>query len=317
MSKSTPMQLRFPPVNGLTIRGDFDGGALSSDFGPMILAGIDRQIGLTYRLAQAFNDQRHASYTTHELHTLFAQRSYQIACAYVDGNDANALRTDPLFKLGLNRNPLDSTADLASAATFSRLENAASRKDIRRLAGAFVDQFIASYAKPPKLIVLDMDHSEDATHGQQELSFYNHHYRRYCYLPLFVFEGISGKFISAVLRPGKRPKGVENAMIIKRILKRLRDAWPKTQIILRGDGHFSNPELMQLAVDDPYTDFIFGMTGNSTLLGFAEPFLDNNRHQHAVRCENARKAGAVAPHSTRIYWGRIQLNLFSRPSNLA
>ena len=107
MSKSTPMQLRFPPVNGLTIRGDFDGGALSSDFGPMILAGIDRQIGLTYRLAQAFNDQRHASYTTHELHTLFAQRSYQIAGAYVDGNDANALRTDPLFKLGLNRNPLD------------------------------------------------------------------------------------------------------------------------------------------------------------------------------------------------------------------
>lgn len=301
MFNSTPVQLRFPPVNGFTIRADFDGGALSSDFGPMILAGIDRQIGLTYRLAQAFNDQRHASYTTHELHTLFAQRSYQIACAYVDGNDANALRTDPVFKLGLNRNPLDSTADLASAATFSRLENAASRKDIRRLAGAFVDQFIASYAKPPKLIVLDMDHSEDATHGQQELSFYNHHYRRYCYLPLFVFEGISGKFISAVLRPGKRPKGVENAMIIKRILKRLRAAWPKTQIILRGDGHFSNPELMQLAVDDPYTDFIFGMTGNSTLLGFAEPFLDRNHHQHEVRCENAHKAGAEVPLSTRSY----------------
>jgi hypothetical protein len=134
VSNSTPEQLRFPPVNGLTVRGDFDGGALSSDFGPMILRGIDRQIGLTSRLAQAFNDQRHASYTTYELHTLFAQRSYQIACAYVDGNDANALRTDPVFKLGLVRKPLDPTTDLASAATFSRLENAASSKDIHRLA---------------------------------------------------------------------------------------------------------------------------------------------------------------------------------------
>ncbi len=146
-----------------------------------------------------------------------------------------------------------------------------------------------------------MDHSEDPTHGQQELSFYNHHYRRYCYLPLFVFEGISGKFISAILRPGKRPKGVENAMLIKRILKRLRAVWPQTHIILRGDGHFSNPELMQLALDDPYTDFIFGMTGNRILLDFARPFLDTNHHQHAVRCENARKAEAVVPHATRSY----------------
>ncbi len=301
MSKSTPEQLKFPPIDGLTVRGDFDGGALSSDFGPMILRGVDHHIGLTSRLAQAFHDKRHASYTTHNLQTLFAQRTFQIACAYADGNDANALRSDPVFKLGLERKPLDSTTDLASAPTFSRLENAASTKDIYRLAQAFVDQFIASYAKPPKLIVLDMDHSEDATYGQQELSFYNHHYRSYCYLPLFLFEGISGKFIGAVLRPGKRPKGVENAMIIKRVLKRLRAAWPETHIVLRGDGHFSNPELMQLTLDDPHTDFIFGMTGNCVLSGLATPFLDANRRQHEIRCENARKAGAAAPQSTRTY----------------
>jgi len=301
MSKSTPEQLRFPPVDGLTIRGDFDGGALSSDFGPMILRGIDRHIGLTSRLAQAFNDKRHASYTTHNLQTLFAQRTFQIACAYEDGNDANALRSDPVFKLGLERKPLDSSTDLASAPTFSRLENAASTKDIYRLAQAFVDQFIASYAKAPKLIVLDMDHSEDAIYGQQELGFYNHHYRSYCYLPLFLFEGISGKFIAAVLRPGKRPKGVENAMIIKRVLKHLRAAWPETHIVLRGDGHFSNPELMQLTTDDPHTDFIFGMSGNRTLSGLAKPFLESSRRQHEIRCENARKVGAAVPHSTRTY----------------
>ena len=90
MQESIPAQLRFPPVAGLTVRGDFDGGAISSDFGPLILRGVDRQIGLTERLAAVFDDQRHPSYITHPLRDLFAQRIYQIACAYEDGNDANA-----------------------------------------------------------------------------------------------------------------------------------------------------------------------------------------------------------------------------------
>ena len=256
MSQCTPEQLRFPPVEGLTVRATFDGGALSSDFGPLLLRGVDQQIGLTQRLAAVFNDRRHPAYTTHSVPALFAQRIYQIASGYEDGNDANALRTDPIFKLGLERKPLGTDTDLASAPTFSRLENAASAKDIYRLAQAFVDQFIASYSQAPAVIVLDMDHSEDATYGQQELSFYNHHYRSYCYLPLFLFEGLSGKFITAALRPGKRPAGVENAMILKRVLKRLRAAWPETHIVLRGDGHFANPELMTLALADPYLDFI-------------------------------------------------------------
>ena len=301
MPKSTPEQLRFAPVDGLTVRGDFDGGALSSDFGPLILRGVDHQMGLTSALAQAFDDQRHPSYTTHTLRELFAQRTYQLACAYEDGNDANALRTDPAFKLGLDRKPLDTTTDLASAPTLSRLENAASTQDIYRIAQAFVDQFIASYAQPPQLIVLDMDHSEDRTHGQQELSFYNHHYRNHCYLPRFVFEGLSGKFITAALRPGKRPKGAENAMILKRILKRLRCAWPETHIVLRGDGHFPNPELMQLALDDPHTDFIFGLTGNRVLQAQAAPLLESTRRLHAIRCDNARNSDSAVPDSTRTY----------------
>jgi hypothetical protein len=167
--------LRFFPVDGLTVRGDFDGGALSSDFGPMLLRGIDRQIGLTERLAQAFHDSRHRSYITHDIQSLFAQRIYPIACAYEDGNDANTLRTDPIFKLGLDRRPLDEASDLASAPTISRLENAATAKDLYRMAKAMVNQFIASDAEPPAVIVLDMDHSEDRAHGQQEDIFYNHH----------------------------------------------------------------------------------------------------------------------------------------------
>jgi len=301
MQYSTQEQLCFPPVDGLTVRGSFDGGALSSDFGPMILRGIDRQIGLTPRLAAAFEDRRHPSYITHTLRELFAQRCYQVACAYEDCNDANALRSDPVFKLGLERRPLDGDADLASAPTFSRLENAATPRDLFRMARAFVDQFVASYAKPPAVVVLDMDHSEDPAHGQQELIFYNGHYGSHCYLPLFIFEGLSGKLVTAALRPGKRPTGEENATIVKRVLKRLRAAWPGTRIVLRGDGHFSNPELMQLALDDPHADFIFGVAGNSVLSPKAAPFLEAARQLHETRCAHARLNRLAEPEATRTY----------------
>lgn len=301
MPDSTPEQLRFPAIDGMTVRASFDGGALSTDFGPLLLSGVDRQTGLTQRLSDAFNDQRHPSYIDHPLKDLLAQRIYQIATGYEDANDANSLRSDPMFKLGVGRKPLDQDNDLASAPTFSRLENAATPRDLYRMAQAFVDQFIDSYAKPPKVIVLDMDHSEDQTHGQQALSFYNHHYRSYCYLPLFIFEGLSGKFITAALRPGKRPTGAENAMIVKRVLKRLRVVWPKTHMILRGDGHFSNPELMQLTLDDQKTDFIFGMSGNSILSELAKPDMDATRQAHTLRVANAKRCGQTAPERTRTY----------------
>ena len=123
ITQSTPEQLRFPASNGLTIRADFNGGVLSTDLGPLILGGVDRQIQLTHQMAEAFNDQRHPSYIGHRLTDLMAQRVYQIACGYEDANDANALRKDPLFKMGVGRTPYEEDQDLASAATFSRLEH--------------------------------------------------------------------------------------------------------------------------------------------------------------------------------------------------
>ena len=160
MCHSTPKPLCFPPVGGQTMRADFEGGALSSDFGALLLRGIDRQIGLTERLAAAIRDKRHQSYIDHPWRDLLAQRIYQIAAGYADANDAKSLRRDPLFKLGVERSPLDPTQDLASAPTFSRLEPQRDRKDLYRLTQAFVDAFIASYAEPPAAIVLDLDHSD-------------------------------------------------------------------------------------------------------------------------------------------------------------
>src|SRR5215471_2306166 len=152
MAYSTPEQLCFPPIAGYTIRADFDGGALSSDFGALLLRGIDRQIGFTERLAVAVCDKRHSSYIDHPLRDLFAQRIYQIASGYVDGNDANSLRRDPLCKLGVERSPLDDEQDLASAPTFSRLEHQIERKDLYRLTRAVVDHFLASSSEPPPAI---------------------------------------------------------------------------------------------------------------------------------------------------------------------
>jgi len=221
-------------VEGLTVRGAFDGGALSSDFGPPPRRGIDRQIGLTPRLAATFRDTRHPSSITHSLRALWAQRIYRIACAHEDGHDANTLRGDPVFKLGLARKPLDETTDLARAPTGSRLENAATPQDLFRMAQAFVDRFIVSYARPPAAIVRALDHAEDAGHGQREPLFYNPHYGSHCYLPLFIFEGVSGKLVTAALRPGQRPTGAENAAIVQRVLKRRRAAWPQTHSVPRG-----------------------------------------------------------------------------------
>src|SRR2546427_12174459 len=167
MSDCSAKQLCFPPIAGQTIRADFEGDALSSDFGALLLRGIDRQIGLTERFAAAMHDKRHQSSMDHSLRDLLAQRIYQIASGYADGNDANSLRHDPGFKLGVERLPLDATQDLASAPTFSRLEHSVDSKDVYRLTTALVDQFMASYEEPPAAIVLDLAHSDDPTHCHQ------------------------------------------------------------------------------------------------------------------------------------------------------
>ena len=301
MSDCSPKQLCFPPLAGQTIRADFDGGALSSDFGALLLRGIDRQIGLTERLAAAIRDKRHQSYVDHPLRDLLAQRIYQIAAGYADANDANSLRRDPLFKLGVERSPLEPTQDLASAPTFSRLEHSVDRKDVYRLTTAMVDQFIAGYAEPPAAIVLDLDHSDDPTYGQQEFAFYNHHYQNHCYLPLFVFEGTSHALVTAYLRPGTRPTGAENAMILVRLLSYLRRRWPSTHILVRGDSHFATPEVLDVIASYRWTDFVFGLAGNAVLLRQAAATLQEARRLHHQRVALASTHGQRPPTSSRLY----------------
>jgi hypothetical protein len=301
MFHSTPKQLCFPPVTGQTLRADFEGGAWSSDFGALLLRGVDRQIGLTERLAAAMRDKRHQSYIDHPLRDLLAQRIYQIASGYADANDANSLRRDPLFKLGVERSPLAPEQDLASAPTFSRLEHRVDRKDIYRLTQALVAHFVASYPEPPAAIVLDLDHTDDPTHGQQELTFYNHYYKNYCYLPPLIFEGLSGALVTACLRPGTRPTGAENAMILVRLLALLRRHWPQTHILVRGDSHFATPEVIEVLAHRHLIDFVFGLAGNPVLLRHAEPVIQEARHLHQQRTALAQAHHARPPDSSRLY----------------
>lgn len=297
----TPEQLRFPPAAGYTVRGDFSGGEISSDLGALILGAVDSRIGLIDRLTAAIADSRDARYITHTLRDLLTQRVFQIASGYEDGNDANTLRGDPLFKLATGRAPLDTRNSLACGATHSRPEGALNGRDIYRMARALVLQFIAGYSCAPASITLDLDHTDDATYGQQPLAFYNHHYGHYCYLPLLVFEASKGALVTAVLRPGKRPTGAENAMIMKRVLGLLRQHWPQTHIVLRGDGHFANPELMTLIVADGNADFIFGLGGNAVLTRRAEGLMRNARGHLALHRSLAAQGLGPAIAAVRLF----------------
>lgn len=283
------------------MRADFDGGALSSDFGVLLLRGIDRQSGLTERLTAAVRDKRHPSYIAPPLRDLFAQRIYQIASGYADGNDANSLRHDPLCKLGGERSPLEPAQDLASGPTFSRLEHRVDRQDLSRLTQALVEHFIASSPEPPAAIVLDLDPSDDPTHGQQEFTFYNHYYQSYCYLPLCIFEGTSHALVTAFLRPGKRPIGAENAMILVRLLSALRRHWPRTPILVRGDSHFAPPEVLEGLAHRRHIDFVFGLASNAVLLRHAAPVMQEARGLHQQRTALAQAYNESPPTSSRVY----------------
>jgi Transposase DDE domain group 1 len=204
-------------------------------------------------------------------------------------------------KLGVERSPLAPEQDLASAPTFSRLEHSMDRKDLYRLTQALAAHFVASSPEPPAAIVLDLDHTDDPTHGQQELAFYNHYYQSYCYLPLLIFAGLSGALVSACLRPGTRPTGAENAMILVRLLAFLRRHWPRTHLLVRGDSHFATPEVLEVLAHRHLIDFVFGLAGNPVLLRHAEPSMQEARRLHQQRTTLAQAHHTRPPVSRRLY----------------
>ena len=265
-------RMSFASVSGKRVEATFDGGILTSDSGVMLLREVESRIGILNQIVAAITDRRHPSYVDHPTMDLLRQRVFQMACGYEDANDCNALRSDPGFKAACDRLPLTG-ADLASQPTMSRFENRITRRDLYRIAKAFADVFIASYKHPPEAILLDIDDTEDKVYGSQQLSLFNAYFKGYCYQPLHIYEGRTGKLITTVLRPGRRPTGKQIVSILKRVIAYLRNAWPDVQILLRGDSHFSCPEVHTMC-DENDVFFILGQGGNAALLPGAQPLMD-------------------------------------------
>ena len=238
----------------------FDLEETSSDGGLLLLKEVDNQIGLINRLSDCLHDTRHQSYVKHSVDSMLRQRIMQIAAGYEDANDCNVLKDDRILKVCTNQQQA-----LATQPTMSRFENQPDNKALYKMAVAFLDNFIASYAKEPEVIIIDSDDTNSFTYGQQELALFNNYYGDYCFMPLHVYEGISGKLITTILKPGRRSKSINVFAILKRIIGYLRKHWPNTLIVFRGDSHFCSKEVMDYIDCLPKVEFITGLTGNSVL----------------------------------------------------
>jgi len=259
-------------ISGKRVSIDFEGGCQTSDGGALLLRSVEKQVGIISQLAETLRDRRHPSYVRHSMEELLRQRIFQIACGYEDADDCDKLRGDPGFKAACDRLPIAGEA-LASQPTLTRLENDASRTELYRIAQAFVDAFLASYKKPPKAIILDVDDTDDPTHGSQQLSMFNAYYDEHCYLPLHIYEGRSGKLITTILRPGKTANGIQIAAILERVVKRIREAWPKVGIFLRADSRLRSPEVQDFW-EDHGVYYALGLALNPKLKRMGQPFMD-------------------------------------------
>lgn len=252
---------------------NFNGGNLTSDAGVLLLKGVDRQIRLIERIANVIPDCRNQSYIDHTYPEMLRQRVAQISCGYEDANDCNPLRTDPSLKIFSGKNPESDNA-LSSQPTMSRFENAISRTTLYRIAKVFVDCFVESYEKEPKVIVLDFDDTEDKVHGAQQLALFNGYFKDWCYMPLHVYEGLSGKLITTMLKGGKRTTEKQILSLLKRLVARFRQVWPNTCIIFRGDSHFAAPKIMAWMDEQYKVMFVTGLTGYEPLQKKVAPLVE-------------------------------------------
>jgi len=255
----------------------FDGGALTSDAGGLLLGAADRSLKLVRRLAGCFRDARDPRLVEHSVATLVGQRVYGIALGYADLNDHDELRHDPLMavlagKLEARR---EDCAPVAGKSTLNRLElsrEIATRyrkisHDPAAIEALFVDLFLEAHARAPRQIILDLDATDDPLHGHQEGRFFHGYYDCYCYLPLYVFCG--RHLLAAKLRPSNIDASAGSVEEVARIVGQIRTRWPKTRILLRADSGFAREALMAWC-EQNRIDFVFGLARNARLVAEIE-----------------------------------------------
>lgn len=300
--ETTPPLPGLSPVAGKAIIARFDGGQISSDAGVLVLREVEQRLGIAERLAACIDDPRLPARVRHGVADILRFRMLMIAAGYEDGNDADGLRHDLAFKLALDHLPGGDA--LCSQPTISRLENLPGTRSLLRIAWAMVELYCDSFRQVPRRIVLDVDDTFDAVHGEQQLRLFNAHYDEYGLQPIVVFDG-EGRPVAAMLRPAKRPSGREARAFIRCLARAIRGHWPRVEILIRADSHYCAPEVLDFCRAEGL-DFMLGVAPTTTL----------RRHVEALeRSTTALRAATPGAEKQRRYkefldgagsWSRVE-----------
>jgi hypothetical protein len=291
--------------------GRFDGGALTSDGGAVLLREVERATGILHQFAACFRDYRDPARVQHSVAALIRQRVYGLALGYEDVNDHDALRHDPLFAVLAEADDL-STA-LAGKSTLNRLElSGATIADAERYKKIAVDHgavdrllvelFIQAHPTPPAEIILDLDATDDPVHGHQEGRFFHGFYGHYCYLPLYIFAG--EHLLCARLRPANIDASAGADVEVARIVAQLRAVWPRVRIILRGDSAFCREALLAWC-EATAVDYVVGLAKNERLIAMIADALTAAAAECAATGQAARRFAELT-YQTRESWSRAR-----------
>ena len=308
-----PQTVLFPDLFNKPLIATFDQPHASSDGGAVLLKAADARYGLIDGFARCLVDDRQAGKVRHTLTDLLAQRIFGLACGYPDANDADRLADDPIHKLLLGRDPIDGDP-LASQPTISRFENQVGVQALyamgRELAASVIDRHRQRLHGRARRITIDLDPTDDPTHGAQQLSFFNGHYDCWCYLPLLTFLTFNDEaeqyLCAAILRPGNAPATRGAIGTLCRLLAMLRVAFPRTRFLVRLDGGFATPEVFDFLDAEPGLDYVVAMAENAVLTRCAEPaMVDARTHSEASGqtehvYTDARYAAGTWAHERRV-----------------
>jgi len=250
---------------------------LSSDAGLLPIRQFDERLGFSQQLADALDDPRDPDLIEHTVPALLRARLYGILAGYEDQNDHDALRTDPVFKLVAGRLPTE--ADLASQPTLSRFENSVSIKSLKRLRDVFIDQFLASFASPPRHVLFDLDAVDDPAHGRQQLVLFHGYYEQYQYFPLIITCATNDLVVMVSLRHGTAHAALGADEDLEYLVGRLRAAWPGVQIEVRGDAGFGVPWMYDVC-ERLGLIYAFGLASNATLQELSAALLERAEAQY-------------------------------------
>jgi len=314
--------LQFHPLRKREVRGRFDGGAITSDAGGLLLREVEKRTGIIRQFAACFRDSRDPARIEHPVEELVAQRVYGLALGYEDLNDHEELRHDPLLAVLVEKADLtgderkrerDQGKALAGKSTLNRLElSGAEVKEDERYKKIAVDEaavdrmlvevFLQAHREAPEQIILDLDSTDDPLHGEQEGRFFHGYYGHYCYLPLYIF---CGEFLlCARLRPSNLDPAAGSPEELERIVKQIRQAWPPVRIIVRGDSGFCREELMAWC-EEQRVDYVLGLAKNERLKAEIIPELAQAAVQYRQTGKPARVFQEFA-YQTRETWSRAR-----------